>query len=173
MVSHIMHMNQALRMSPGAIRTLTSGERDLAREVFGDSLDAGKVAIFALPVWNRAFVTGARLIFWPAASACRDFSTAPLHLQGVFVHELTHVWQAQSGVNLILAKLRAGDGHRAYAYDLSLPCEFAGLNIEQQAMIVQHAFLARKGADTPFESRVYSEVLATWPGSNFSKPHQV
>ncbi|MEI6440217.1 MAG: hypothetical protein WCO83_08430 [Alphaproteobacteria bacterium] len=160
-------------MSPGKFRKLTPGEVELARLVFGDQLDAGKVTIFALPIWNRAFVTGRHLMVWPAATASLDFSTAPLQVKSVFIHELTHVWQAQSGVNLILAKLAAGDGHRAYAYDLSENCAFQSLNIEQQAMIIQHAFLAAHGEETPFKFHAYSVVLADWPESIFSNPQQV
>lgn len=166
-------MTLAECMTPGAIRKLTDGEIGLARQVFGQSLQVDQIRIFAIPVWNRAFVTGARLIIWPAADALLDFSTAPIELRSVFIHEMTHVWQAQAGVNLILAKLRAGDDHGAYAYDLGAPCEFAGLNIEQQAMIVQHAYLASQGGQAPFELREYSAVLASWPGSIFSNPYPV
>ena len=161
------------RMTPGAFRRLTLGEVDLARAVFGDSLSFGRIWLFALPIWNRAFVPGGGLIVWPAASALQDFSAAPLGAQGVFIHELTHVWQAQQGVNLILAKLKAGDSDQTYAYDLNERCEFSDLNIEQQAMVVQHAFLSARGAQAPFETHVYSATLANWPGSIFSNPHQV
>lgn len=166
-------MSRAPRMSPGEFRKLTPGEVELARLVFGDQLEAGKVTIFAMPFWNRAFVTGRHLMVWPAATACLDFSSAPLQVKSVFIHELTHVWQAQSGVNLILAKLAAGDGRRAYTYDLSEGRAFQSLNIEQQAMIIQHAFLAAHGAEAPFKLHAYSVALADWPESIFSKPYQV
>lgn len=161
------------RMTPGAFRRLTSGEIDLARGVFGDGLHLRRVWIFALPIWNRAFVPGGRLIVWPAASALKDFSLAPLGTQSVFIHELTHVWQAQQGVNLILAKLKAGDSDHTYAYELDGRCDFEDLNIEQQAMILQHAFLAANGARAPYETHIYSAALANWPGSIFANPHQV
>lgn len=160
-------------MSPGAFRTLTPGERALAAEVFGDSLDAGRVWVFALPVWDRAFVAGGRLMVWPARAAWREFTEAPLEVQAVFVHELVHVWQAQNGVNLILAKLRAGDRAQSYAYDLSDNRDFPMLNIEQQAMIVQDAFTAARGGPAPYESQAYSAILATWPGCPGSSPREV
>lgn len=166
-------MTPGHRMTPGALRRLTSGEIHLARSVFGEKLKACGVWLLALPFWTRAFVPGSRLIVWPAASALKDFSLAPLEVQGVLIHELTHVWQAQHGVNLILAKVRAGDSDQAYAYDLSADCIFEHLNIEQQAMILQHAFLAANGASAPFKTHVYSAALANWPGSIFSNPHQV
>ena len=150
------------RMKPFAVRRLTPGERALAAEVFGGGLDAARVRILALPVWNRAFVAGPGLIVWPAASAPRDFADAPLRRQAVFVHELTHVWQAQNGVLLLLAKLKAGDSARAYAYDLERGPEFARLNIEQQAMVVEHAFLASRGGPTPHPAKLYAEAAAHW-----------
>jgi hypothetical protein len=160
-------------MRPGAFRKLSSGERALVAEVFGQAVDAGRVRLFALPVWNRAFVAGGRLIVWPARTARQDFATAPLEDQAIFVHEMTHVWQAQTGVNLILGKLRAGDGAQAYSYDLSGDCDFPSLNIEQQAMIVQDAFLAARGGSAPHESHAYSVILATWRRPSDVKPREV
>jgi hypothetical protein len=152
--------------TPGArtpwLRRLTAGERALAAEVFGDGLDPAPVRILALPVWPRAFVAGPRLIVWPARAGCGDFAQAPLAAQATFVHELTHVWQAQNGVALILAKLKAGDSAASYAYDLDVDPDFARLNIEQQAMVVEHAFLASRGAATPFSADRYAQVSAGW-----------
>lgn len=166
-------MADPVRMTPGAFRTLTAGERALAAEVFGPALDATRIWLFALPVWNRAFVAGGRLIVWPARGARRDFSAAPLEERSVFVHELVHVWQAQIGVNLILGKLRAGDGAHSYAYELSDNRGLRDFNIEQQAMIVQHAYLAAHGGPAPFESPAYSAILAAWPQGGGMKPREV
>jgi hypothetical protein len=143
-------------------RPLTSAERDLAHEMFGSAVDPSGVRILALPVWPRAFVAGPRLIAWPASQLPADFGAAPLGLQAVFVHELTHIWQAQRGVSLLLAKLKAGDSAASYAYDLAAGPGFAALNIEQQAMVVQHAFLASRGAETPFPARLYAEISDHW-----------
>ena len=78
--------------------------------------------------------------------------------QAVFIHELVHVWQAQNGVNLLTGKLKAGDGPGAYAYPLDERCEWIGLNIEQQAMVVEHRFLLSRGARVPGESAFYDRV---------------
>jgi hypothetical protein len=160
-------------MRPGAFRKLSSGERLLVAEVFGQAVDAGRVWVFALPVWNRAFVAGGRLIVWPARTAAKDFSAAPLEDQAVFVHEMTHVSQAQNGVNLILGKLRAGDGAHAYAYRISDNRDFSNYNIEQQAMIVQDAFTAARGGSAPHESEAYSAILATWRRPPDVNPREV
>jgi len=160
-------------MRPGGIRTLSPGERALAAEVFAGAIDTARVRLLAIPLWRRAFVPGGRWIVWPAHTACKDFAAAPLAHQAVFVHELTHVWQAQSGVNLILGKLKAGDRAQAYTYELSQIGDFRSLNIEQQAMVVQDAFLAARGVRMAYESAAYSAILATWPGSPWSSPCEV
>lgn len=151
-------------MKPFSLRRLTAGEQALASEWFGAGLNPRRVRILAIPVWNRAFVAGPRLVIWPAVSARPDFSAAdtPLRTQAVFMHELTHVWQAQNGVLLILAKLKAGDSDASYAYDLSVSPEFAAMNIEQQAMVVEHAFLASRGGRAPHPAESYAELSAPW-----------
>lgn len=151
------------RMAPMRWRPLTAGERDLCAGVFGEALDVARVRIFSLPLWARPFVPSGRLIVWPAASALADFTGAPLWLRSVLIHEMTHVWQAQSGVFLPLAKLKAGDGRAAYAYDLDDGRNFSQLNIEQQAMVVQHAYLAAGGGAAPYETQAYARILKAWP----------
>jgi hypothetical protein len=103
-------------------------------------------------------------VVWPAATLPPDFSApdVPLRLQAVFVHELTHVWQAQHGISLILAKIKAGDSAAAYAYDLAGDREFAAMNIEQQAMVVEHAFLASRGDQTPHPAELYAAASVHW-----------
>ncbi|MEI7572252.1 MAG: hypothetical protein WCJ52_03895 [Phenylobacterium sp.] len=160
-------------MRPGALRRLTDGEMALAAAVFGSALALERVRIFALPVWRRPFAAGPALVFWPASVALQDFSQARLSLQGVLIHELTHVWQAQTGVNLALAKLRAGDGPEAYHYAPGFGLGFSDLNIEQQAMAVQHAFLAARGGPTPFAPEVHAALLAGTPLAAAPKPSTV
>jgi hypothetical protein len=152
----------AARMKPLTLRRLTLGERTLAREMFGEGLSPETVRLLALPAWRRAFVAGPRLMVWPAREAPRDFSLEPLGAQAVFVHELTHVWQAQNGVGLLRAKLKAGDSRASYAYELAGAADFAALNIEQQAMVVQHAFLAARGAAAPHPAELYASLSTAW-----------
>ena len=147
-------------------RGLTARERRLAEETFGGGIDAGRIHILAIPLWRRAFVAGPGLMIWPIVSLRADFADpdTPLAAQGVFVHELTHVWQAQHGVQLLWAKLRAGDCEASYAYDLDGRSSFAQLNIEQQAMVVEHAFLAARGAEVPHPPERYAAVRSAWLG---------
>jgi hypothetical protein len=144
------------------LRRLTLGERALAREMFGQALDAARVRILGVPAWRRAFVAGPALIVWPRRTLVGDLSVAPLPLQASLVHELAHVWQAQNGVRLLFAKIAAGDSPRAYAYDLSAEPDFRKLNIEQQAMVVEHAFLASRGLPTPEPAQRYAALSPAW-----------
>ncbi len=166
-------MSADARMKSLTLRALTAGERALAREVFGETLDAVRIRLLALPLWPRAFATGRTLLVFPQGQAATDFAAEPLPLQGLFVHELTHVWQAQHGTALLPAKLRAGDGPLAYAYDLFDGRDFADLNIEQQAMVVQHAFLASRGAALRIPALAYGAYLAGLAPRQSDKPRNV
>ncbi len=162
-------------MRPGSLRPLSEGERALATEIFGEALAVDRVRVFAWPApWPvRAFVPGRAfgrsLIVYPRRSARLDFAAAPPASQAVFVHELVHCWQAQQGVVLPLAKLKAGDGPRAYAYDLEAS-RFADLNIEQQAQAVEDAFRLSRGLTAPHAARVYAAALPfAGPGDSRSR----
>jgi len=143
------------------IRALTAGERDLALEVFGDALTLERVRMVGSP-YPRAFVPGRWFgrdwIVWPRRGLPDDIAAASVKLQATFIHELVHVWQAQQGVNLLLAKLKAGDDRAAYAYPLEA-CAWDGLNIEQQASAVEHAFRLSRGQAAPARAAFYRAVV--------------
>lgn len=144
-------------------RGLTAGERRLAEEAFGDGLALDPIRFLKAP-WplTRAFVPGVWFgrswIVWPEKTLPEDIAAAGLGTQAVFVHELTHVWQAQQGLNLITGKLRAGDSIRSYEYPVGVDCDWATLNIEQQAMVVEHKFRLRKGGKVPADAAFYDRV---------------
>ena len=148
-------------MGRALIRRLTDGERALAHEVFGDALALERVRILASP-FARAFVpgrwAGRDWIVWPRGRLPDDIAAAPLKTQATFIHELVHVWQGQQGVNLLLAKLKAGDGRTAYAYPLE-QCVWDGPNIEQQASAVEHAFRLSRGQPAPARAAFYRSVV--------------
>jgi hypothetical protein len=144
------------------IRGLTEGEKRLIRAEFGEAVRLDEVRLAAMP-WplDRAFVPGRARgrswICWPGRGLPDDFAVAPLSLQAVLIHEMVHIWQAQKGVNLLTEKLRAGDGPRAYAYPASR-CDWSALNIEQQAMAVEHRFRAARGLRVPADAGHYASV---------------
>ncbi|MBL8545733.1 MAG: hypothetical protein JNL81_04675 [Hyphomonadaceae bacterium] len=149
-------------MKPGERRALTAGEIALGRTVFGDEIAWGKIRILQAPALGfGAMVPFGRTMIFSKWRAAYDFSAASLWDQGWFAHELTHVWQAARGVVLGAAKLKAL-GRAAYAYTPQ-SSKLSAYNIERQAEIVRHLFLARAGAaEEGAPSREWLE--ATWAG---------
>ena len=145
-------------------RRLTPGERAMARRAFGDAVDLEPVTIRRAKYWwlHPAWVVMApdgHIWFHPNnRSWCDDFSEASLFLQGLVVHELTHVWQRQQGINLILRRCLWA----RYDYLPLTPARaFADYGLEQQAEIVRDAYVKRMGgevAGTP-SLAVYDAVL--------------
>lgn len=133
----------------GGERSLTIGEVALVRSVFGEAIDCRKVRVrrrrwFPLQPRQTTMAPMGHLHFHPRSdSYCDDFAEASLHRQGHFIHEMTHVWQAQTRGRWHLVLRR----HPLCRYDYALkpgwPLERYG--IEQQAEIVRHAFLLRNG----------------------------
>jgi len=121
------------------------------------------VRLLALP-WPclRAFVPGRWFgrdwICWPSRALSPDLSAGDLPTRSTLVHELVHVWQAQAGVNLLLAKLKAGDAPTAYAYAPTADCVWDRLNIEQQAMVVEHRYRLEEGDAVPAGRDFYDRV---------------
>lgn len=72
-----------------------------------------------------------------------DFANEPLNRQGLFIHEMTHVWQAQTRGRFYLPLMR--HPFCRYSYTLEDRRPFGRYGLEQQAEIVRHAFLAERG----------------------------
>ena len=129
-------------------RPLTPGETDLARSMFGDAVDYAPVRI-VLGKWaffqprNVVMSPRGRIHFHPHGTVyCDDFSHADLGTQGLFIHEMTHVWQHQSGIFLPLRRVPWA----RYDYAVKPGWNLNRYGIEQQAEIVRHAFLIGLGA---------------------------
>jgi hypothetical protein len=132
-------------------RGLSAGEIALGREIFADAIDWTAVRLLQLPPLPLPFGAMApfgRTIVFGRWRAARDFTAASLNEQGWFVHELAHVWQAGRGKVLGLSKL-AALGKQAYRYKPRAGAKLASYNIESQAEIVRHLFLARAGERAP------------------------
>ena len=154
-------------------RPLTDAERSLARSMFGGSIDPSRVRIRRARWWPlqpREAIMAPDGDIWchPGGSLWRDcYASASLAMQALFVHELTHVWQAQRGGRWYLPLVRHPFCH--YVYTLKPGKPFRRYGIEQQAEIVADAFLARRGAAKPGKPAlaVYEALLPfpTAPGS--------
>ncbi len=130
-------------------RPLTPGERNLAASVFGGAIDYDQVLIhrrkwFPFQPKQVAMAPRGHIHFHPGGNLwADDYASARPHLQGLFVHEMTHVWQAQTRGSWYLVLMR----HPFCRYDYALKpgWPLARYGLEQQAEIVRHAFLLREG----------------------------
>ena len=130
-------------------RTLTEGETALCRSIFGDAIDYSRVRLIKRKWWplqprNTVMTPCGNLHFDPKGSAWSDdFSKESIGRQGLFIHEMTHVWQTQRKGRLYLPLMRHPFCRYDYAVRTGWPLERYGL--EQQAEIVSHAFMLRHG----------------------------
>lgn len=132
-------------------RALTCAEIGLARSMFGEAIDYACVRIHQRK-W--AFFQPRGVVMAPDGDIwfhpkggryCSDFCDGDIGAQGLFIHEMTHVWQRQKGIYLPLAR------HPFCRYDYALKPgqRFEKYGLEQQAEIVRHAFLLREGYSVP------------------------
>lgn len=127
-------------------RSLSDGEIALGRTMFADEIDWARIHVVQVPksFGFSAMVPRGRTILFSKWRARRDFSRAPATEQAWLIHELVHVWQARRGVVLALAKIGAL-GRSAYSYAPKQGARLKDYNIERQAEIARHLFLARCG----------------------------
>lgn len=173
-------------------RPLTAGEIELARTVFGDSLDYSVVLVHnhAYPLLGGfqpgdTAVTPNGEMYFPAPSFLPDFSADSSSNARWFVHEMVHVWQYQRGYPV--SEQGMNRGSLRYDYDLDArcgdQCRLADYDIEQQgeiiadyvAMTTLDRTASRDGrystADLPRYRTVLADFLAD-PADPASLPRQ-
>jgi len=134
-------------------RSLTPGEIDLARSIFGDTIDYSTVRMVKRKWWpfhprNAAMAPMGSIYFHPEGGVwSEDFFEEPLGRQGFFIHEMTHVWQTQAKGRFYLPLMRHPFCRYRYKFDPAK--SFGRYGLEQQAEIVRHIFLAERGARPP------------------------
>jgi hypothetical protein len=153
-----LRMNQAFVSSS---RSLTDRERGVARPVFGDSVDLDRVRIGLTNVLAAPTTLG---------NLIRVKGTIS---DDTLVHELTHVWQYQtSGLHYISCALAGqaegtvlhGGRDWTYQFDPSHHgTHLADYGPEQQAEIVQVAFLTNQLDDPNFYGPLVAEVRRARP----------
>lgn len=151
-------------------RALTSGERTLAASIFGAAIDYDAIRVHQRRWWpfqprHVTMAPDGHLWFHPRADHyCSDFcADTPLLLQGHFLHEMTHIWQAQTKGRWYLPLMR--HPFCRYDYTIAPGKPFARYGLEQQAEIVRHAFLLKQGMTVPGKPplSVYEALLPFHP----------
>jgi len=144
------------------VRRLTDPERDVARTVFGSSLDLDRVRVAVTSVLAAPTTLGNTI-----RSKTREVET------GVLIHELTHVWQYQtSGLRYISCALagqiegEVAHGGRNWTYEFDptrTDTRFDDYGPEQQASIIENAYRLDKLEGTGFYPRMVAVVRAARP----------
>ena len=130
-------------------RPLTPGEIELARSVFGDAIDYDRVRLVRRKWWpfqpkGVVMAPTGSIHFHPNSPLwSEDYSGERLALQGLFIHEMTHVWQAQTRGRFYLVMMR--HPFCRYSYQLVEGRPFDRYGLEQQAELVRHRFMADRG----------------------------
>jgi hypothetical protein len=134
---------------PRAERALTGGEQALAFSMFGNAIDYAKVRIRRRRWWPfqpRSVIMSpmGHIHVHPKSDLwADDYSLADINLQALFIHEMTHVWQAQANGRWYLPIRR----HPFCRYDYAIMPgqKFERYGLEQQGEIMRHAFLVSRG----------------------------
>ncbi|RZT38459.1 hypothetical protein [Cupriavidus agavae] len=149
-------------------RPLTPAEIALARQVFADAVDYASVVVHRR---NFVFWQGGRYIVTPNGQIylgrklrwIDDFSQGGLALQALFIHEMTHVWQYQRGVNVLWRgaweQVRHFLGFNQYRYRLERGKALSDYKLEQQGDILRDFFLSRHGQSAPYGAADYLAAL--------------
>lgn len=154
----------------GGERRLSEGEIALAKSIFGSAIDYAKVTVRRrkfFPFQPRRITMAPRghLHFHPLSDHyCEDFAQVSTLRQGLFIHEMTHVWQTQTLGDWYLLLHR----HPFCRYDYSLKpgWKLERYGIEQQAEIVRHAFLLRNGMTLAGVGNAAAyDLLVNFPGA--------
>lgn len=136
------------------VRALTDGETALAKTVFGDLVDYERVRIVDYPYvpWQAddVFIAPNGWIFVGKKHHQDDFSAAGAMYKQVFIHEMTHVFQCQQGVCVLLkgawlqsAYYLSGFRYNPYRYTFDENKNFWQYNIEQQGKICEDIWLGK------------------------------
>lgn len=115
--------------------------------IFADAIDLDKVRIHNRKWWwfqprKITMAPDGHLWFHPNNNLyCDDFCDQNINIQGLFIHEMTHVWQHQKGIFLPLRR----HPFCQYHYSIKPGWGLERYGIEQQAEIIRHIFLLRSG----------------------------
>lgn len=122
-------------------RPLTKGEKAIVYSVFGDALQLDNIRLkTAWWVLKGYAVSPNGHVYFHPADFCEDFSQQSLGQRAWLVHELTHIWQIQQGVQVFWRALL----NRRYGYQLQPNRLFASYGVEQQARMVEDYYKRRE-----------------------------
>jgi hypothetical protein len=135
---------------------LTASQIELARGIFGNSVDYSRVRLLptAKPLWFRTVGNVIRVpSFFTVDPSASGLPLDVDYMRHTFIHEMTHVWQYQhAGTSYIshalvpqIAAMGSGKSRNAaYCYEAQEKKSFWDFSPEQQGLIVENTFLMRQ-----------------------------
>ncbi|MEZ0262962.1 MAG: hypothetical protein ACAH80_18300 [Alphaproteobacteria bacterium] len=147
------------KLAEGQSRPLTAGEIELAKSVYGSSVDYSQVRVHRKP-WlivgqpeTTAMSPDGHMHF-PSAIYVDDFSKGD---RGLFIHEMAHVWQKQNkitdpvleGISLFFGNW--GNYGNSYNHTVDPKKDLLDYNMEQQGRLIESyfAYLERRKDGPP------------------------
>jgi len=135
-------------------RSLTPGEISICQQVFSNLIDYSTVKVMNHPYlpWQSRHVIMAPSGYIHARNLNyrEDYSHESLAYQALFIHEMTHIYQYQQKINVVLkgALLQSAyflslRKYNPYKYQFNPNKSFSHYNIEQQGDIARDIFLKR------------------------------
>ena len=135
-------------------RSLTVGEITLCQKVFGNLIRYDEVKVMNHPYlpWQsiHVFMAPTGYIHARNLNYLSDYSKQSLGYQAVFIHEMTHIYQYQQNINVLLkgaflqsAYFLSFKKYNPYKYQLEENKKFFEYNIEQQGDIARDIFLGK------------------------------
>ncbi|QMT33329.1 type IV secretion protein Rhs [Conchiformibius steedae DSM 2580] len=153
-------------------RPLTPAETELARSVFGHSIDYPRVRVHRgrlIPLLQngRVAMSPFGTMHFPPSLYRSDFAAADISAQHLFIHEMTHIWQHALGLKLwldgsILACKGGYKNNICYRYHSQLAQHhtFSQFNMEQQADIIADYFVFRHTRNHPQIQKILADFSA-------------
>ena len=130
------------------IRSLSTSEKNLAKSVFGNTINYDMVKVTdTLGSGARPWTTNMPPMYMINVGSAYPSLTANDDRKRLLIHELAHVWQGQhlvpfmlnSAAHQSLSAINNG-GDVASAYNDTVGKSWGQYNVEQQASIVEHWF---------------------------------
>ena len=172
-----------LRKEDPAGRSMTAGEIEMVRPIYGNSIDYGRTRVhMSLSPGEDARTDGSDVYLESSELQHADLSApgVSLYAQQMFLHEMTHVWRNQNTgawnklVTLVTESPQViynslAGGHAGYDFTEKLRAgkNFNDMSREEQAELVANYFRARTLAQKfgpvlpqAYPELVYPEVIA-------------